>query len=96
MVNSLKTWHPRKNPFSPGAGTQPPELAGRDSTPRTSKRGACPNQGKSGENLILLVGLRGVGNIPLLVIVSGTEHQTGGNKAILHRGPRRTNLCLNC
>ena len=57
---------PITNPYAPGAGTPPPELAGRDDLRETArialertKRG-LPNKS------ILLVGLRGVGKTVLL------------------------------
>ncbi len=57
---------PRQNPFTPGAGTQPPELAGREEiledatiTLARAKLGRAPKS-------MLLVGLRGVGKTVLL------------------------------
>src|SRR5258705_4340760 len=55
-----------RNPFAPGAGTPPPELAGRDELLETVRvavervRLALPTKG------ILMVGLRGVGKTVLL------------------------------
>jgi hypothetical protein len=57
---------PRNNPFSPGAGTQPPELAGRDSILEQANIVlARIKAGRSSKSLIL-VGLRGVGKTVLL------------------------------
>jgi hypothetical protein len=57
---------PRRNPYSPGAGTPPPELAGRDST---IERAAIAldriRDGRAARSLILY-GLRGVGKTVLL------------------------------
>jgi len=57
---------PVTNPFAPGAGTEPPELAGRDAilgrTRITLGRVARGNPAKS----FMLVGLRGVGKTVLL------------------------------
>jgi len=57
---------PRQNPYSPGAGTPPPELAGRDDL---IERAAIAldriRAGKSARSLILY-GLRGVGKTVLL------------------------------
>ena len=57
---------PRKNPYAPGAGTPPPELAGRD---ELIERAAVAldriRAGKSARSLILY-GLRGVGKTVLL------------------------------
>ncbi len=57
---------PIRNPYAPGAGTPPPELAGRD-TIRDSARVALERTriGRSSKSL-LLVGLRGVGKTVLL------------------------------
>jgi AAA ATPase domain len=58
--------NPVTNPFSPGAGTQPPELAGRDEL-RETVRIAIERlrRGRPNKSLIL-VGLRGVGKTVLL------------------------------
>jgi hypothetical protein len=57
---------PITNPFAPGAGTQPPELAGRDEL-RETVRVATERirLGKSAKS-VLMVGLRGVGKTVLL------------------------------
>lgn len=57
---------PVRNPFSPGAGTPPPELAGRDEV-RESVRVALQRAriGRPAKSVIL-VGLRGVGKTVLL------------------------------
>lgn len=57
---------PIKNPFSPGAGSPPPELVGRDSLlSQTKILLARVQQGRS-EKSFLLTGLRGVGKTVLL------------------------------
>jgi hypothetical protein len=57
---------PVKNPYSPGAGSPPPELAGRDAL-REQLRVSLARilQGKPAKS-VLLVGLRGVGKTVLL------------------------------
>ena len=57
---------PARNPYAPGAGTQPPELVGRDEI-RERARIALERQriGRSSQN-ILMIGLRGVGKTVLL------------------------------
>ena len=54
------------NPYAPGAGTQPPELVGRDEI-RERARVSLERQklGRSSQN-ILMIGLRGVGKTVLL------------------------------
>ena len=57
---------PIRNPYAPGAGTRPPEMAGRDET-REKARVALERirAGRSSRSLIM-VGLRGVGKTVLL------------------------------
>jgi hypothetical protein len=57
---------PRKNPYAPGAGTPPPELAGRDGLIENASIALDRiRAGRSAKSLIL-VGLRGVGKTVLL------------------------------
>lgn len=67
---------PRRNPYAPGAGTPPPELAGRD---ELIERAAVAldriRQGRADKSLIL-IGLRGVGKTVLLNrILQDAEHR---------------------
>ena len=57
---------PIRNPYAPGAGTRPPEMAGRDET-REKARVALERirAGRSSRSLIM-IGLRGVGKTVLL------------------------------
>ncbi len=61
-----KLMDPRRNPFAPGAGTQPPELAGRDDLIEKAEialdRIAAGRPARS----LILYGLRGVGKTVLL------------------------------
>lgn len=54
------------NPFSPGAGSPPPELVGRDAIIEKSKILLGRVRQKRSEKSMLLVGLRGVGKTVLL------------------------------
>ncbi len=57
---------PIRNPYAPGAGTQPPELAGRDDICQRARVVAARiRQGRSAKGM-LLIGLRGVGKTVLL------------------------------
>lgn len=57
---------PVRNPYAPGAGTQPPELAGREELRETVRIAlARIREGKSAKS-VLMVGLRGVGKTVLL------------------------------
>ena len=60
---------PIRNPYAPGAGTQPPELAGRDAL-RESARIALERTriGRSTKS-VMMVGLRGVGKTVLLNLI---------------------------
>ncbi|PYT08061.1 MAG: AAA family ATPase [Acidobacteria bacterium] len=66
-----------RNPFSPGAGTQPPELAGREELRETARvvvervRLGLPTKS------LLMVGLRGVGKTVLLDRVRDETEATG-------------------
>ncbi len=57
---------PIRNPYAPGAGTQPPELAGRDEV-RESARIALERTriGRPNKSM-MMIGLRGVGKTVLL------------------------------
>jgi len=55
-----------KNPFSPGAGSPPPELAGRDSILEQARVLLGRVLAKRPEKSLLLTGLRGVGKTVLL------------------------------
>jgi hypothetical protein len=57
---------PIKNPFSPGAGSPPPELVGRDPDLEQARILLGRIQQKRSEKSMLLTGLRGVGKTVLL------------------------------
>jgi hypothetical protein len=57
---------PIKNPFSPGAGSPPPELVGRDAILEQSRILLGRVKQKRPEKSLLLTGLRGVGKTVLL------------------------------
>ena len=58
--------NPRDNPYAPGAGSPPPELAGRD--PLIERAAIALDRIRSGKaaRSLILVGLRGVGKTVLL------------------------------
>src|SRR3990167_1852795 len=68
---------PRTNPYSPGAGTIPPELAGRDEIIEKAAIALdrCRN-GLSSRGL-LMVGLRGVGKTVLLTRIAQEAEAKG-------------------
>ena len=57
---------PHRNPFSPGAGSPPPELAGRDDLLHQARIALGRTKAGRFEQSQLLVGLRGVGKTVLL------------------------------
>ncbi len=57
---------PIKNPFSPGAGSPPPELVGRDPILEQARILLGRVKLKKPEKSMLLTGLRGVGKTVLL------------------------------
>lgn len=57
---------PRRNPYSPGAGTQPPELAGRDDIIERSAIALDRIRAGRAARSFILYGLRGVGKTVLL------------------------------
>jgi len=57
---------PRQNPYAPGAGAPPPELAGRD--PVIERAAVSLDRIRSGRHAksLIMIGLRGVGKTVLL------------------------------
>ncbi|MAY75540.1 MAG: AAA family ATPase [Phycisphaerae bacterium] len=82
---------PVKNPYQPGAGTRPPELAGRDSV-RESVRIAMERlvQGRHAKSSIL-VGLRGVGKTVLLHQMQ-TDAEGAGLRCVAIEAPEGRSL----
>lgn len=66
MRQGKVTMDPIKNPFSPGAGSPPPELVGRDAILEQSRVLLARIQQRRSEKSLLLTGLRGVGKTVLL------------------------------
>lgn len=71
---------PIKNPFSPGAGSPPPELVGRDSILEQTRILLGRVKERRPEKSLMLVGLRGVGKTVLLNemqrMAQSAEYQT--------------------
>jgi hypothetical protein len=70
---------PVKNPYAPGAGTPPPELAGRDDLRETVR--ICIERLKRGNpaKSVLMVGLRGVGKTVLLDQMRSDAEEAGAH-----------------
>jgi type II secretory pathway predicted ATPase ExeA len=73
---------PIHNPFSPGAGTPPPELAGRDDILKQALIALARIKRGRAEKSVLLIGLRGVGKTVLLHKIS-TMAENEGYKAVM-------------
>ncbi|MBK8870589.1 MAG: ATP-binding protein [Elusimicrobia bacterium] len=65
---------PDKNPYAPGAGTQTPELAGRNELRETVRIALERVRAGRSTKSVLLVGLRGVGKTVLLDRLRGRRH----------------------
>lgn len=61
---------PVRNPFAPGAGTPPPELAGRSGLLNDIKIALMRMEARRSGKSSILIGLRGVGKTVLLVKTS--------------------------
>ncbi len=68
---------PIKNPFSPGAGSPPPELVGRDPDLEQARILLGRIQQKKSEKSMLLTGLRGVGKTVLLKEIQRLAKDSG-------------------
>ena len=82
---------PRTNPYAPGAGTLPPELAGRDDI--IEKAAIALDRFRSGlaARSLLLVGLRGVGKTVLLTRIA-KEAEARGLVVITMEAPEKRSL----
>jgi hypothetical protein len=82
---------PRINPYAPGAGTQPPELAGRDEI--IEKAAIALDRFRNGLSArsLLLVGLRGVGKTVLLTRIA-QETEARGFVVVAIESPEKRSL----
>jgi AAA ATPase domain len=82
---------PRTNPYAPGAGTLPPELAGRDEI--IEKAAIALDRFRSGlaARSLLLVGLRGVGKTVLLTRIA-QESEARGFVVVSMEAPEKRSL----
>jgi len=65
---------PVRNPFAPGAGNQPPELAGRQPILNRAKEVLARAEAGRHAKSFMLIGLRGVGKTVLLNRILGMAH----------------------
>lgn len=74
---------PKRNPFTPGAGSQPPELTGRASILNRAKTTLARAKARLHDRSALLVGLRGVGKTVLLNRIQAEAEAEGFHTAML-------------
>ncbi len=81
---------PRTNPYAPGAGTQPPELAGRDEI--IEKAAIALDRFREGRaaRSLLLIGLRGVGKTVLLTRIAQQTESRGFVVVTLEASEKRS------
>jgi KaiC/GvpD/RAD55 family RecA-like ATPase len=75
--------NPLDNPFSPGAGSPPPELAGRSAILEQALLALARAQRGLSEKSIFMVGLRGVGKTVLLHRISEMAKERGYKVAMI-------------
>lgn len=82
---------PRENPYAPGAGTRPPELAGRDELLQQAEIALDRIRNGLADKSLLLVGLRGVGKTVLLNRIA-QDAETRGFTVVAHEAPENLRL----
>ena len=81
---------PRTNPYAPGAGTPPPELAGRDDVIEEAAVALDRIRGGLAAKSLLMVGLRGVGKTVLLNRICRDAEIRGFNTLLLEAPEHRS------
>ena len=86
----------RDNPYVPGAGTPPPQLAGRHDVLERAKMALTRIQHRRPSKSLIVVGLRGVGKTVLLVRFQHEAQALGYQVALLeaHEGKRLPELIV--
>ncbi len=82
---------PIRNPYAPGAGTPPPELAGRDELRETVRVALARVRRSRPAKSVLLVGLRGVGKTVLLDRIR-EEAEAAGIHTLFVEAPENRSL----
>lgn len=77
QYNHVDTMNPIQNPFSPGAGSPPPELVGREAVIEQAEILFGRIRRGRAEKSILLTGLRGVGKTVLLTEMLNMAEEAG-------------------
>src|SRR5262252_153062 len=82
---------PRTNPYAPGAGTLPPELAGRDEIIEKAEIALDRFRAGLAARSLLMVGLRGVGKTVLLTRIA-QQTEARGFVAVSMEAPESRSL----
>ncbi len=72
--------NPVDNPYNPGAGTPPPELAGREGVLKQAETTIERTKNGKAAKSVIMLGLRGVGKT---VLLAGVGVSCMGNCAVL-------------
>ena len=83
---------PRINPYAPGAGTPPPELAGRDDILAEARLTIQRNKSGRSARSFMFVGLRGVGKTVLLNEVQTMAEEEGALTDFIEIGNQEQSL----
>lgn len=81
---------PIKNPFQPGAGTRPPELAGRDEIMEDARILIGRVKAGRADRSIIMTGLRGVGKTVLLNTIRRNAEAEGYRTIMLEATPDKS------
>lgn len=82
--------NPSDNPYNPGAGVPPPELAGRENILRQAKNTIIRTKNGKAARSFIMLGLRGVGKTVLLNRIDQIAETEGCETAIFEADPART------
>jgi len=78
------------NPFSPGAGTPPPELAGRDDILNQAMMTLARVRRGRAEKSMMIIGLRGTGKTVLLYEISRLAENEGYQTAFVEAHEKKS------
>jgi len=90
IPNIARQMKPEDNPYTPGAGTPPTELAGRDDVLNQAKNAIKRAGNKKLAKSLMLLGLRGVGKTVLLNKIEEIAEDEGCETAIFEAAPDRS------
>ncbi len=82
--------NPVNNPYTPGAGTPPPDLAGREDVLKQAENAILRTLNLKTSRSQILLGLRGVGKTVLLNKINQIAEESGGQTAIIEATSSQT------